>query len=100
MHQQSVDNSFCQNSSGPCHFSGDHVGASKTKLTSSPTPWGDRSQIYEINPKLEIIRYNHTAEIFPTKTTWLNAIKAGRCNSRPWLTVDTVRTHFHESEET
>ena len=56
--------------------------------------------VYEIKTKPEMIRYYHAAAGFPTKRTWLSAIKCGNFVSWPGLTVDAARKHFPESEET
>ena len=47
-----------------------------------------------------MIRYYHAATGFPTKTTWIKAIKAGNYATWPGLTTNAVRKHFPESEET
>jgi len=56
--------------------------------------------VYELKTKPEMIRYYHAAAGFPTKRTWLSAIKCGNFVSWPGLTVDAARKHFPESEET
>ena len=56
--------------------------------------------VYELKTKPEMIRYYHAATGFPTKRTWLSAIKCGNFVSWPGLTVDAARKHFPESEET
>jgi hypothetical protein len=47
-----------------------------------------------------VIRYLHAAAGFPTKSTWLQAIKAGFYATWPMLTTKKVTKHFPESEET
>ena len=48
----------------------------------------------------ELVWYHHAAAGFPTKPTFLAAIKNKQFPSWPGLTVDAVRKHFPESEET
>ena len=56
--------------------------------------------VYELKTKPEVIRYYHATAGFPTKRTWLSAIKCGSFLSWPGLTVDAARKHFPELEET
>ena len=46
------------------------------------------------------IRYLHACAGFPTKRTWIMAIKKGNSIGWPMLTVENVNKHFSESEET
>ena len=55
---------------------------------------------YELPSIEQTIRYQHAEAGFPTKTTWLKAIRKGNYNTWPLLTVKNVKTHFPESEET
>jgi hypothetical protein len=48
----------------------------------------------------ELVRYLHTAAGFPTKPQWITAIKNKQFASWPGLSVDAVRRHFPESDET
>ena len=56
--------------------------------------------VYELPSTKEIVRYLHACAGFPTKTTWLRAIKAGNYATWPHLTAKAVRKHFPESDET
>ena len=56
--------------------------------------------LYELRKRPEIVRFLHAAAGFPTKHTWLKAIKKGFYNSWPGLTERVVEKHFPESEET
>ena len=47
----------------------------------------------------KLIRYHHAAAGFPTKPTWLKAVKNGQFVSLPGLTASAVMKHFPESEE-
>ena len=46
------------------------------------------------------IRFLHAAAGFPTKDTWLKAIKAGNYVTWPGINIKTVNRHFPESDET
>eukprot|EP00804_Cyclotella_cryptica_P029413 CCRYP_013352-RA/>CCRYP_013352-RA protein AED:0.16 eAED:0.24 QI:0/0/0/1/0.2/0.16/6/0/1158 len=46
------------------------------------------------------IRYLHAAAGFPTKSTWLAAIRKGNYSTWPLITVKNVHKHFPQSEET
>jgi hypothetical protein len=48
----------------------------------------------------ELVRYLHVAAGFPTKPQWITAIKNKQYASWPGLSVDAVRRHFPESDET
>eukprot|EP00804_Cyclotella_cryptica_P020425 CCRYP_014405-RA/>CCRYP_014405-RA protein AED:0.11 eAED:0.09 QI:0/-1/0/1/-1/1/1/0/940 len=70
-------------------------------LTSSST----REQhsilnVYELPSIQQTIRYLHAAAGFPTKTTWMAAIRRGNYDTWPLVTVANVHKHFPQSEET
>jgi hypothetical protein len=46
------------------------------------------------------VRYLHAATGFPTKPTWIRAIQNKQFTSWPGLTVDAVRRHFPDADET
>ena len=48
----------------------------------------------------QVIRYDHASAGFPTKTTWLKAIKAGFYTMWPMLTATAVMKNYPESNET
>ncbi len=56
--------------------------------------------VYELPSIEQAIRYLHAAAGFPTKTTWLAAIRLGNYNTWPLVTVSNVHKHFPQSEET
>jgi hypothetical protein len=56
--------------------------------------------VYKLKTQPKIVRYHHTAAGFPTKPTWLKAIKNKQFASLPGYTADAVIKHFPESEET
>ncbi len=58
------------------------------------------SNVYELKTQHELVRYLHACAGFPTKPSWIKAIKNRQYASWPGLTVNTVAKHFPESEET
>ena len=58
------------------------------------------NNVHELRSTKEKIRYYHAAYGFPTKATWLRAIKNSHYVSWPGLTANAVNKHFPESEET
>jgi hypothetical protein len=56
--------------------------------------------VYELPSIEQTIRYLHAAAGFPTKTTWLAAIRLGNYDTWPLVTVSNVHKHFPQSEET
>ena len=60
----------------------------------------DLANVYELRANPQIIRYYHAAAGFPTKPTWINAIENGHYSSWKGLTVDLVRRHYPEADET
>ena len=56
--------------------------------------------VYELPSINQTIRYLHAAAGFPTKATWLKAIRKGNYSTWPLVTVKNVTKHFPESEET
>ena len=69
-------------------------------LPTRPPPSDAIHNIYELKTHLELVRYYHVAAGFPTKPTWLRAIKNKHFTSCPGLTVEAVTHHFPDSEET
>ena len=58
------------------------------------------NNIYELPSIARAVRYLHGAIGFPTKATWLTAIRNGNFLTWPLITVNNVNKHFPESEET
>eukprot|EP00804_Cyclotella_cryptica_P021373 CCRYP_016768-RA/>CCRYP_016768-RA protein AED:0.31 eAED:0.20 QI:0/0/0/0.66/1/0.66/3/0/521 len=56
--------------------------------------------VYELPSIQQTIRYLHAAAGFPTKTTWMAAIRHGNYDTWPLVTVANVHKHFPQSEET
>eukprot|EP00804_Cyclotella_cryptica_P024344 CCRYP_015312-RA/>CCRYP_015312-RA protein AED:0.46 eAED:0.67 QI:0/0/0/1/0.5/0.33/3/0/382 len=56
--------------------------------------------VYELPSIQQTIRYLHAAAGFPTKTTWMAAIRRGNYDTWPLVTVANIHKHFPQSEET
>ena len=70
------------------------------ELFSKPDPAEAINNLYELPSVERAVRYLHAAAGFPTKATWLKAIRNGHYVSWPLLTVKHVNKYFPESEET
>ena len=57
-------------------------------------------QVYKLRSTKQVIRYYHATAGFPTKSTWLKAIKADFYAMWPMLTATVVMKHYPESHET
>ena len=69
-------------------------------MQNLPPPLKDKANnVYEVSAKPQLIRYYHAAAGFPTKPTWLAAIKNGHCSSWPGLTAEDAAKYFPESDE-
>ena len=69
-------------------------------LRDRPPPSHAINHVYELPSVEPAIRYLHGAAGFPTKATWLKAIRAGNFLSWPLINVKNVNKYFPESEET
>jgi hypothetical protein len=69
-------------------------------LPAHPPPANAIHNAYELKTQLELVQYYHAAAGFPTKPTWLKAIKNMQFASWPGLTADAVNCHYPNSEET
>jgi hypothetical protein len=56
--------------------------------------------VYKLKTQPELIQYLHAAAGFPTKPTWIKAIKNKQFASWPGLTTKAAAKHYPESEET
>ncbi len=56
--------------------------------------------VYELPSVKPSIQYLHGAVGFPTKPSWLKAIRRGNYNSWPLINVKNVGKYFPESEDT
>ena len=70
------------------------------ELFSRPDPAEAINNLYELPSIEKAIRYLHGAAGFPTKETWLKAIRNGHYSSWPLVNVKNVNRYFPESEET
>jgi hypothetical protein len=69
-------------------------------LPDRPPPVEAINNVYELKTQPELVRYYHAAAGFPTKPSWLKAIKNKQYPSWPGLTWEATDKHFPESEET
>ena len=70
-------------------------------LKNIPPPVvGEIYNVYDLKAKPELIRYYHAAAGFPTKPTWLAAIRNGHYKSWPGLNAKDASKYFPESTET
>ena len=69
-------------------------------LPACPPPTDTIYNVYELKTQPELVRYYHAAAGFPTKPTWIKAIKNQQYALWPGLTVDVVARHYPNSEET
>ena len=67
-------------------------------FTEAPTDTIDN--VYELPSIERAVRYLHGAAGFPTKTTWLEAVRSGTFVSWPLINVQHVNKYFPDSEET
>ena len=58
------------------------------------------ANVYSLPSISQTIRYLHAAAGFPTKDSWITAIKNGNYKTWPGLTAEAVSKHFPESIET
>jgi hypothetical protein len=56
--------------------------------------------VYQLKMQPKLVRYHHVAARFPTKPTWLKAIKSKQFVSWPCLMDNTVNKHYLKLEET
>ena len=69
-------------------------------LARKPPPRAEGvNNVYELKAKPELIRYYHAAAGFPTKPSWLAAIRNGHYHSWPGLDAETAAKYFPESDE-
>ena len=58
------------------------------------------NNLFELPSVEQAIRFVHACVGYPTKATWLKAIRKGNFVGWPMVTVSNVNKHFPESEET
>ncbi len=69
-------------------------------LPDRPPPTKAVHNIYELETQPDLVRYLHAAAEFPTKQTWIAAIKNKQFAPWPGLTIKAVTKHHPESKET
>jgi hypothetical protein len=69
-------------------------------LPERPPPIDAIHNVYELKTQPELVRYYHAAAGFPTKPTWIKAIKNNQYALWPGLTADVVARHYPDSKET
>jgi hypothetical protein len=69
-------------------------------LLSQSDPAEAVHSVYKLKTQPELVRYLHASAGFPTKPTWLTAIKNKQFSSWPGLTTDADRCHFPELDKT
>ena len=75
--------------------------APQQMLLSLPPPTQDIvSNVYEVKTKPELVRYYHAAAGFPTKPSWLAAIRNNHYKSWPGLDATIALKYFPESHKT
>ena len=69
-------------------------------LRAHPPPLPDSvNNVYDLKTKPGLVRYYHAAAGFPTKPTWVAAIKNGHYKTWPGLNQKDVTKYFPESTE-
>jgi len=58
------------------------------------------SNVFDLPSTEQTIRYLHACAGFPTRRTWVRAVRKGNFASWPLLTVENINKCFPESEET
>eukprot|EP00804_Cyclotella_cryptica_P006176 CCRYP_015258-RA/>CCRYP_015258-RA protein AED:0.58 eAED:0.58 QI:0/0/0/0.5/1/1/2/0/438 len=58
------------------------------------------ANVYDLPSIAQAVRYLHGAAGFPTKSTWLAAIRNGNYSTWPLINVKNFTKHFPESEKT
>ncbi len=69
-------------------------------LPEGPPPTDAIHNVYELKTQPELVRYYHAAADFPTKPTCVKAIRNKQFALWPGLTVNAVKRHYPDSEET
>ena len=64
------------------------------------SPTDTINNVYELPSMERAVRYLHGAAGFPTKATWVKAIRNGAYVSWPLINIKNVNKYFPESEET
>jgi hypothetical protein len=67
---------------------------------SNQPPIDQICNVYDLKVQSEVIAYYHAAAGFPTKPTWVKAIRNGHYSSWIGLTAKSADKYFPESNET
>ena len=71
-----------------------------TKLIDQPNPEHDINIAYELPSSEQLVLYLHACAGYPTKETWLKAIRVGNYLSWPGFTTKKVIRNCPETDET
>ena len=77
-----------------------HNKKEDTILLDRPRPKHAIDSAYELPITEKLIRYLYSCAGYPTKETWVKAIRAGNYVSWPGLTVKKVNKYYPETDET
>jgi hypothetical protein len=69
-------------------------------LPDRPPPSNAIHNVYKLKTQPELVQYYHAAAGFPTKPSWLKAIKNKQYASWPGLTWQPANKHYPKSKET
>jgi hypothetical protein len=69
-------------------------------LPDRPPPSDAIHNVYKLKTQPELVQYYHAAAGFPTKPSWLKAIKNKQYASWLGLTWQAANKHYPESKET
>jgi hypothetical protein len=69
-------------------------------LPKQTPPTKDIANVYRLKMQPELVCYYHAVAGFPTKPTWVAAIKNRQFASWPGLTAKAFTKHFPDSKET
>ena len=72
----------------------------QTNCDDRPAPYEAINNVYELPRTEPKIRYLHGAAGFPTKATWLKAIRKVNYQSWPLVNSKNINIFFPELEET
>ena len=72
----------------------------ETMLIDLPNPEHAINSAYKFPSSEQLVRYLHACAVYPTKDTWMKAIRAGNYLSWPGLTTKKVNRNYPETDET
>ena len=58
------------------------------------------AHVFELSSTEKTVAYYHAAAGFPTKETWLAAVRAGNYNTWPGLTIKATSKYYPETDKT